>query len=673
MRSPFVRAVLALVPLVLIAAAALLLGRGTGDAPTSEVVQRSAPLADEPSGEGSALAPVDDESDAVRAAEQGSRVEEVVEPTASSRETEAKEGLITLFAGSIVLLDDDGSRVEDLSGVLHLMVWTELSGRGAKVNVVDGAFQLNVRNGVDGGLFQVDDWSALPGEIDELRCVCRSFKVEGRGAMLFCDPESGDALDEELSFPARTTGALLAVRPAPALMLHVRDGASGAALDRVEVRASTGGRHSRMVHPLGGRAESLVQDATSPVLLRPTAALAGKTAATLFVRAEGYAWKTATVGFLQAGERTVELVPAGALQMTFEGEVPRKAAFRLFSSDQGVPLCEIELRGRSELLLDALPPNGYDVRVELGPWYDDPILLAREEVEVLAGPATPVTLVLEQVDAVQTAQLAGTFILPPAWEDERPKLSLQRLTTSKTGANKYMMIRDGEFDAVDGMPGHFRFQRKLLETGRYELSYGEFDAKLIFDLPPEGRSDIVFEIGEPVALTVRVVDAATGADVTDVETISWSVTWPEGAWSGRSSSASRDEATGLFELRVPRGPIDISTFGDWSGSTEIPLATDGLRATLEVRQRSSAVIELRSGDQVLPWPSGVRWEVTAVEGEGRYNSSGTAGEERWFGVSEPGMYRVVIPPIDGFEPHEPIEIELVEGKRVRAVVELVPN
>ena len=197
MRSPFVRAVLALVPLVLIAAAALLLGRGTGDAPTSEVVQRSAPLADEPSGEGSALAPVDDESDAVRAAEQGSRVEEVVEPTASSRETEAKEGLITLFAGSIVLLDDDGSRVEDLSGVLHLMVWTELSGRGAKVNVVDGAFQLNVRNGVDGGLFQVDDWSALPGEIDELRCVCRSFKVEGREAMLFCAPASGDALDEE--------------------------------------------------------------------------------------------------------------------------------------------------------------------------------------------------------------------------------------------------------------------------------------------------------------------------------------------------------------------------------------------------------------------------------------------------------------------------------------------
>ena len=105
----------------------------------------------------------------------------------------------------------------------------------------------------------------------------------------------------------------------------------------------------------------------------------------------------------------------------------------------------------------------------------------------------------------------------------------------------------------------------------------------------------------------------------------------------------------------------------------IPNAADGLEVTFEVRLRPTIQIELHSGEQVLPWPTGHQWEVEPIDGDGYLNSWGSGGSGYWFGVSEPGRYSVKIPTIDGFLPHEPIEVELLRGKREKQTVELTPR
>ncbi|MEM9379197.1 MAG: hypothetical protein AAGB93_04535 [Planctomycetota bacterium] len=673
MRSTSIRLLLVLLPLALVAGVALWLTLDDRETSAREVV-----------GQGSAEAEPDEEDleetlvpVAVVEDDGGSAPRrEVVEASAVAEEVsdtsaETGEGTAVLFSGTIVLLGDGGARVEGLSGVLKLTLWGETSGRGERVEVDGGRFELVARVGEDGAVESLKGGRKYPAPIDELRCVCESFQVEGRGAMLFCDPESRETMREEPSFPAGTLDVALTVRPAPGVTLHVLDAASGGPLTGVEVRASRRSRNARLATPQGAGAEVLVQGEASPVAILPTERLAGRGGVTLFVRAESYAWKTLTIDMREPVERTVELSPGGALDVTIQGEAPRKAVLRLRQRSRGTPLSEIELRGKTDVRLESLPPGTYSLKVELGPWYSEPIELGGESVEVLAGSSATVTIPIEELEAAQSADIAGEFILPVEWGDERPQLSLERLTASKTGAKKYMMIRDGELSAIDGNPGRFRFQRKSLETGRYELSYGSFDAKLIFELPPEGRPDLVFEVAPPVDITVRVVDLDTGLDAPDVETIHWHVKWPEGASGGTLESASRDPDTGLFACRVPRGPIDVSCFGLVDGNLSIPLATDGLQARLEVRRRATASVELRCGDEVVPWPSQEGWDVEPVDGEGSYNSSGTADGTRWFGVTEPGRYRVTIPAIDGFLPHEPVEVDLVRGERQSVVVELV--
>ncbi|MEM6672305.1 MAG: RNA polymerase sigma factor [Planctomycetota bacterium] len=599
------------------------------------------------------------------------RIEGTAESATAPREQEGGE--VALFAGTIVRLNEDGSRSERLSGVLHAAVLANSGGTSVEIDVVDGAFELLVRVDEEGKVLHAESRREYPGGIDELRCECKSFEVEGLGAMLFGDAERGQPLADNPSYPALSTGVPLAVLPAPIVTLHVRDAASGMPLTGVEVRASTRMQHSRMAHPRGSRSETLIEGATSPVSLRPNASTAGRRGVTLIVRAERYGWKALTVDFLNSTERTLELSPGGDLALTFAGEVPDKAALRL--RDPALPglLCDVSLRGASEVHLDSLSPGTYDARVELGPWYSAPIVLGSETVDVRPGQTTMRTIDVEPVGQVTIASFEGVFVLPVEWGGDRPKLVVQRMTPSKTGANEWAMIRDGELDELEDSPGHYRFERHDLEVGRYELSYHRFSSKLVFDLPAEGRSDLYFEVPPPVEIAVHVVDAETGLAATDVESISWHVTWPEGANFGTSQTAEVDQATGVCQLRVPRDSIDVSANGASWGRLTIPLATDGLQVQLDVQRRTSASIVLRSGAQSIPWPNGAGWNVSALDGEGHFSASGTNGGEPWFGVTEPGRYRIAIPSIDGFEDHEPVEVELTAGKRTRVEVELVPK
>ena len=43
----------------------------------------------------------------------------------------------------------------------------------------------------------------------------------------------------------------------------------------------------------------------------------------------------------------------------------------------------------------------------------------------------------------------------------------------------------------------------------------------------------------------------------------------------------------------------------------------------------------------------------------------------WFTVTEPGLYRVTIPEIPGYDSHEPVDVDLVEGETLEFEIQLV--
>ena len=674
MSPPSPRALLAVVPLALLAGlAAWLVLHEPGDAAGHDVEVGRADAEESPD-EQSRLAPFSarDESEV---APGPARVE------ASPGRVDAAEvavdpdvETITLLAGTVVVFEDDGTRVEDPSGSLRVAIGKR--GGVARVDtfdVEDGRFEVTGRLGADGAVLRSMDDSPYPAPLEELECTITDVLVPGRGPMVFCDPDSRELVDARRSFAAGTADATIAVRPAPGLTLHVVDALTAAPLTGVEVHAWAGFGGSRRTHPGGIDTTRLAASATSPVPVGSIARIPGGASVTVFARANGYAWDAITIDKHDPGERTIELEPAGALEVRVHGDVPREAAVRIRDRDHGAPFIEIDLRGEELERFEGLPVGTYEVLVELGEWYDDPVVLARKSVEVVAGPATSVTVSVAERAPAQVADLAGRLVLPSGWDDERPRLRLDRLSPSSAGTLPQVVIRGAEIRRVDGAADVFRFEHRSLETGRYRLEYGRVGATLFFELPPGGRDDLLLEIAPPVDITVEVVDAETGLESTGVDALSWRALRADEGRGGSSKTVLRSPASGLFECRVPGGPVALSVLGEFQGQLTVPQATDGLHVRFEVEKRPIASVELRSGDAVIPWPGGLLMDVEAVGGEGHVNSWMSAGGHRSFGVSLPGRYRITIPTIDGFHPHDPVEVDLVAGEQTQVVVELVPK
>lgn len=606
--------------------------------------------------------------------ESASRVEVASPPEVVPAEvtTESLVKEVAILTGSIVLVGDGGVRRSDLTGELRVIIWGEEGGRSVTTDVLDGSFELRVKLSEDGQVSLIDSDDPLDVDLESLQCQPRLFNADELQVLLFCDPVDTRILSSMPRFDVGATDVELAVCLAPSLTLNVLDAATGNHLDDVEVIACTSSRDQRRVHPRGLRTAELVTAGVSPLVVHPSKEVAGRKTAGLLVRAEGSAWKGVTVDFSVTGERTIELIPAGELKVVIEGDIVRGAMLRLRSEGQGPPLAEFRLGKQHEVHLESLAPAEYSVTVQLGKWYSEPITIGSATVDVQPGGTASATIKLEALDPVTTADISGTLYVPTEWGYERHSLRLELLGSSKRGGKRNIYLRGGELKAVNGEPGEFTFQKSDLETGEYALSFGELDYKLVFELPPEGRNDLRLQVPEPVEITVAIVAVDTGIPVEDIDTVHWHPSWPASSRGGRLQSTKRDETSGRFHLWVPKGPIEVSSpGGDYEGNLHISDATHGLEVTLEVQIRTSAFVELRSGDQNVPWPADYGWQVEHVDGIGHYNGSGSGNGKRWFGVSEPGRYRLVIPEIDGFLPHDPVEVNLVAGKREHVVIELI--
>ena len=373
-----------------------------------------------------------------------------VDSAPAADETSVEEGIHV--SGTIVVLDEEGIEHPKESGSFTPISWHgEFGAHGAPVDVQEGRFELRMPSGKQFGL-------------KNLRLGDRFARLKEYGPIEVSD---GSHLE------------LLAAW-APPIVLHVVDSASRRDLEGIELVRHSRRRYLNKLHPGDyDEADVVRRGATSPLEL-PTEE-AGfdqpRGQVVLWVRAPSYAWGRIKVGYTDPVGHTLELSPAGSLEVTLVGELPtewiggvpapppvlrlreepdidrrvraalrqqersgssgrRKTEWEITREieDQlhseppsGEPLIELSPAAEGPTVVEGVRPGIYVLTVEVGDWVErSRYMLGRESVVLEAGRRAGVNVMLELPPWPNArVPLAGTLHRPPAWENSSIALIIE--------------------------------------------------------------------------------------------------------------------------------------------------------------------------------------------------------------------------------------------------------
>ncbi len=596
--------------------------------------------------------------------------EEVHEEPAAPDAVPAK---VLGVAGKVIVLGGEPVEASRINGMIEVTVWGERSGTPIQVSVESGAFELAFAPDQQGRLRSLEGDRTIPTETSTLEM---NFSEPGFaaeiGSTLMAKEDGTPATGQGTRVPFGTKDAIVYVVRAPMTRLSVVDKQSGTPLNGVRVVATREWMMEDARHPKGTGAMSLTKETQSPVTLHPPRSYVTSRSINALVSADGYAWTSVTLDLQTGGDRTVELERGGTLRVSVDGEVPSTGRLRLYGTAPGAPVNEMKVRGNEPIVYENLAAGEYSVRIELGDWFDSPKRLASQDVIVESNGDVNVDLAFAPIVAAPRARASGILVIPAGWDLKSYYASVELLSGSSDGSDQRHVLQKNDLKAVAGQPGSYSFAIPPKEVGQYEFDLSPLGWKQIYDLPPEGRTDLRFELPDPVELTVYVVEETNG-EPADVDHVSWNPVWPKGSRGGGSMTQRDPTSPGVFRFNVTRGRINLSCWAApymHTSKTFDPRNTTEI--TLEVARASRASLTLRDGDNTIPWPEGAEYDVEPLNGgDGYYNSSGSGNGVRWFGVSKPGQYRLVLPEINGFEPHEPVEFEMLKGEQINLVIDLI--
>jgi len=565
-----------------------------------------------------------------------------------------------LMAGNLIIEEPDGTETKDASGELELILMKGDTGARFRIPVQAGLWQI-----------WTDDLAGCLDGVEPSPPALAAYRVQPRAFE--------GAKNEDAATPRLYVAEFRFSDPAPTIVLTrvrgveltVVDAETGTPLDGVRVTPSRYDSYPNSTHPSQmDPSRDLVHSAASPVRVLPPFSLASAPHVGFEVGAVGYAWQSVDLDFKSAAPKTVRLVRGAQLTVRLEPPLEDpNAVLRLAPKDKRLPWITTPATGREELVLNGLNPGQYDLAAQLGNSTRSAVVLAEETIELHAGEQLLVTLATRPAPKLVTAVLKGQLYLPAAWKDNEPELRLQLLGASLDGTNGFYWP---ELIRLDDE--HFAFDFGKVQTGHYALIYVKMDYALDLDLGPEGLIDVRFDIPPPVELRVHVTDASTGATA-PITQLFWSVQPDTGARGRTSESISIDADSQRFLLRTPACPIDLLPFGSgFTGGAAVVDATEGLEVELEVHPEACALLTLVSQGEPIDWQNPDFGAVVATEGgKGRIAGLSSQKGSFWFSVSEPGTYEVQVPDLPGFEPHDPVEVDLVEGETIELDIELVPR
>ncbi len=612
-------------------------------AETGEQPRPQAVIVAPPAGvtERAAVAPAEDEAEPAPGAESPAPEAAGAPHAAAARQAEPATDEIAI-EGTIVVTDPEGVEHPYESGSMSLIVWQGDRGQRERVEVSRGR------------------WSA---------------EVPAGATLSFDDVALGDRstlVDEEghVPIPASRRIAVQARWP-PASLLRVRSAATRQDLAGIELAL---GRQYGFA-PTSQHPEVVATDAASPIDVGR--ALAGRDAGRrvwLLARAEGFAWGRIEIDLAAGGEEILDLVPGGALHVSLTGEDPPGATLRLRRDGESSPSLELAVFKVREHELMSLMPGSYSISVELGEWFQDPVVLGSSVAEVVAGGVTPVSIEVVSRPKGPTARLRGTLVVDPGWGAVEPALSIESIGTPPDGHRIRQRLQHGELSP--GASGTWTFDVGSVPHGEYEFEV-EHPSFVVARRVDAETGHVRIEVPAPAIAAVRVIDAE-GLEVEGLDHLMWSPVRPDAAGGFSSKTVARDPGSGRFEIHAPAGRISVSLMQlELEGEATFDLHPGRQDLDFLVRRSMGFSVVLREGEKTLF--SGIGWmlmdalQIVSGAGEmtGLFSKQGGGDEGVWVRVSAPGIYRFALRPIDGYEPIPEQEVLVPERGYVEHVVPLV--
>lgn len=573
------------------------------------------------------------------------RAHEAVAVAREARRVEAAPGSTTaqptqaagaaFLHGEVSVLDEHGQPRPVQSGTITFVLWSGERGRVIE-EIHQGRYRTEVAAGQSISIY--------------------SFVIQGRKAI---------EVEKTRRFTVPVDGRkdfVLQYEKVPTL--RVVSEVTGLDLDEVEVFQSDG----YLEHPGETRSgRTLSSDARSPVpLLRQTRSEEFR----IHVRGRDHAWGVIEIDRSQTIERIVVLEAGGSLQVTLVGEPPPAGSFvRLLHAGTRTAYAEIEVEGRREIRFESCRPGEYEVKLEIGRSYKNPMVLGSTRVEILAGSRGTATLVVEAAPKAEAATVSGVLTVPAAWREDRPTLAMELLDSVLPGFETRHRLRTGDLQSLAN--GSWSFHFSDVQPGWYELELSDPLYSISFEVPPAGLRDVRFEVPAPALVVVRVVDRQTG-EPAEVESLAWHPRRPPRV-SGGSLESARSVGPGEFQFRAPVGDLGLSAHGGGYGwrfaSMTVQPGDNEFR--MEVELECGVQIEFRDGGSVIPWDYSWGYvDLKEVDGDGRARSWGSSGKLRSVQVSHPGLYELSVPTPPGYRTIPPRQVRIPPGKLERVVVDL---
>lgn len=521
--------------------------------------------------------------------------------------------------GTIVVTDAAGTRFDRTNGTMHLDLLTPMQP-------AEGHWMVNeVVAEVHDGQWEVQ----APRTATELNVG--DLALDGRPGRC----------DDKAKIPADDALIVLQARWLDPLRLRVLGDDTGADLADIRVVRMSDWMRDECTHPGNTDITIVLAHGTSPLLVPNDQRI---DEVRFWVHAPGYAWNQIVLATAERGERTMRLVPGGDVDVTVVGTPPAGSVLRVRKdNDDGTPFTECALRG-STTRIEALPAGRWQLALEKGKWFQDPVVSGTTTVDVTRGTIGAATITVNAPTRPPIVHLQGTLQLDAEWGEKvtvefEPMRSLRAWVENSVDLPLSQMTPLGD--------GRYRFGPVPATAGRYGVIVRGCEHRVVVDVGPADPTEIDIVVPPPQLVRVRLLDAVTGAAILG-RAPSWYRHPPEGWDIGWGHTQCSDAVDGWYELRAGLGPIAIHVDAEgYAFTTETRTVVAG-RNEFELRlpRACGVLLSLKDGDVAIPWPDHLFVQIENVVTK----TSAAYWSGNRIATKEPGEHTLRFPPLDGYEP-----------------------
>lgn len=345
----------------------------------------------------------------------------------------------------------------------------------------------------------------------------------------------------------------------------------------------------------------------------------------------------------------------------------------LLEDDGGELVVDTAIRTPRSVSLAGILPGEYSVSVELGNSWGTPLVLGEATVQVDAGVRSQVTLYLKPPPERAPVPLAGTLVLPEAWVEPGLTLWFEPIEMPGASSADRRQVRLSEMQPDAAVSGLYRWKVPPVVPGRYKVSSFGLPVAWVVDTGPHGNEAAEIEVGEPVDVSLRVVESRSGHPVEGVE-VHWHGVRPDGVLGGSLDRAEWDPERTVYAFRAPAGHVKVRIpmpqyTVEPPGIFDVQAGVADL--LVRVRRHTGVVLFLEHEGEAVPWDD-FNWPVGVFSGDQPVAGvrGQTAKDGSYAQVSEPGTYRIEIPEQPGYEPVPPFELDVPAETMVEHTVQL---